>query len=524
MMLTTAATTTRAQALAVVLAVALATEASTAHADRLLFESYVGNRPAEAARIAPLIRTVFDRHGFTVDPLVLAMMFREHAYRPGLVASYFAETLKRTQQRAEDLFWNEKYLKVIEDLGNLIVAMRQNSLVFAKEPKYRDTALHALVFYALACGRQARVLADKPQDGAKFERLRDDTLAEIMRSYPSKVFTKKEFGDEGVKLLADARDQLNSIGRGRISIATTEQDALIYINEIAQGTGKAEVADLIPGVYRALIVTPSGEARQYEIEVTANQTSRLAEDWNIDSLLVLNSAYAGFKFPTEKEHSLEATLVHTLAQAHTNASIAATITITYTRGRFAVTGTSYDTSTGEILHSGHVELTGSPSNDTMLNRLAECLIASAGETCAEGVLPVSHPEFTPPPLPPAPKTEDPPVISEPQPPARIVVHKESAGIARRWPQWIAAGGSAAAFAVGGYGLYRYYGKCGQETGRCPTYYAYSDLAGFGGVGVGLVLGGVATYLFLHNSGKSGTSNITLAPRRGGAFIGWTAGF
>jgi hypothetical protein len=122
----------RGQALSLLLAAAFATEASTpAHADRFLFESYVGNRPAEAARIAPLIRTVFERHGFTVDPLVLTMMFREHAYRPGLVAPYFAETLKRTEQRAEEMFWNEKYLKIIED-PKPHRSTRQNSLVFAK--------------------------------------------------------------------------------------------------------------------------------------------------------------------------------------------------------------------------------------------------------------------------------------------------------------------------------------------------------------------------------------------------------
>src|SRR5512143_847469 len=102
----------------------LALGSRVAQADRLLFESSAGHRPAGAARIAPLIRSVFERHGFTVDPLVLAMYFREHAYRPGLVAPRFAETLKRAALRAEDDFSEEKYPKMVADLGNQILAMR----------------------------------------------------------------------------------------------------------------------------------------------------------------------------------------------------------------------------------------------------------------------------------------------------------------------------------------------------------------------------------------------------------------
>lgn len=363
-----------------------------AHAERLLFESYVGNRPAEAARIAPLIRSVFERHGFTVDPLVLAMYFREHAYRPGLVSPKLAEMLKRTERRAEDDFWDEKYLKVIDDLRNEILWMRQNPQVFAHEPKHRETALRVLVFYALACDHQARVLVDKPDEAAKFQRLRDDTMAEVIRSYPSKIITTKDFGEEGAKLFRKIRDQINQAGRGGISVTASDPDAVIYINEIVQGTAKVNAGDFVPGIYRVLIVMPTGEGRQYEVEVTANQTARLDVDWDIDSLLVLD-VWAGFKYLSEKEHAREATLVHVLAQKHTNANMAATVTVTSTRGRLTVIGTSYNTRSGKIFHSGSVELTGTPANDTMLNRLVDCLV---GEPCAEGVLPVSHPEYPPP--------------------------------------------------------------------------------------------------------------------------------
>jgi hypothetical protein len=477
--------------LASLLVVAMGSRA--AQADRLLFESHVGSRSADAARIAPLVRSVFERHGFTVDPLVLAMYLREHAYRPGLVAPRFAETLKRASLRAEDDFTDEKYTKMIEELGNLIISMRQNSVIFTREPKYREFALHVMVFYALACGRQARVLVDKPAEAAKFERLRDDTMAEVIRTFPSKIITSRSFGDEGEVLFLRIREQLNSAGRGRISIITSDPDDVICVDEIVRGTAKVNAGDFLPGVYRVLILAPTGEARQYELEVMANQTSRLVVDWGVDSLLVLDG-YAGFKYPTEKEHTREATLVHVLAQKHTNASMAATWTVTRAHGHLVVTGTSYDTRSGKILQSGSVELAGSPANDTMLNRLAGCLV---GELCAEGVLPVSHPEFTPPPPDPTPEPE----IAEPAPattPPTVLTSNSRASAraptSRSWPRWLAAGSSMAMLAVGGYAVYKGYTVCGWGQPDCKIDGTY-NVVGYTALDVGAALGALSIYWF-----------------------------
>lgn len=460
--------------------------APEARAERLLFESYVGNRPAEAARIAPLIRTIFERHGFTADPLVLAMYLRDHAYRPALASPRFAESLKRASLRAEDDFTDEKYAKMIEELGNQINLIRQNSLVFTREPKFRQFALSVMVFYALACGRQAKVLADKPDEAARLERLRDDTMAEVIRSFPTKIITPRDFGDEGEDLFLKTRDRVLQTGRGRIVVITSDLDAVIYINETVRGTAKVSAGDFVPGVYRVLILAPSGEARQYEVEVAANQTSRLVVDWDVDSLLVIDAGWVGFKYRSEKERAREATLVHVLSQAHTNANMAATVTVTRAHGHLAVVGTSYDTASGQILHSGSVELTGSPSNDTMLNRLADCLI---GAGCAEGVVPVSHPEYTPPPPDPAPifdidePTKKPPTVVTTATDARAPA---ATSPAHSWPKWIAAGSSAGLLAVSAYSIHKTYNLC-----TCSTY----SIVGYGALDVGVALGALSIYWF-----------------------------
>lgn len=484
---------TLSRSLALLLAFAIGPKA--AHADRLLFESYVGDRPADAARVIPLIRSVFERHGFTVDPLVLAMYFRDHAYRPGLVAPRFAETLKRAALRAEDDFSEEKYPKMVADLGNQILAMRQNPQIFTREPKHREFALRVLVFYALACGRQARALADKPDEAARLERLRDDTMAEVIRSFPSKIITSKDFGDEGEALFLRIRNQVNQLGRGRIAVTSSDPDAVIYINEIVHGTAKVNAGDFVPGIYRVLIQMPTGEARQYELEVTANQTSRLVVDWGIDSLITLDG-WVGFRYLTEKEHAREATLVQLLAQAHTNASMAATVTLRHTRGHLEVIGTSYDARSGKLLHSGSVELAGNPSNDTMLNRLVDCLM---GELCAEGVLPAGHPEYMPPPVPEIPETA-PTATPAPVLAALPATSNRAPVVAPSdpaWPKWLAAGSSAAMLAMGGYVLYEGNTVCGWGEPACKISPAY-PIVGYTALGVGLAICALSWYGFHEN--------------------------
>jgi hypothetical protein len=313
-------------------------------------------------------------------------------------------------------------------------------------------------------------------------------MAEVIRSYPSRVLTVRDFGETGEKHFLRVRDRLNLSGRGRISVTVSDPDGVIYVDEIVQGTAKMDAGDFVPGIYRVLVVMPAGEGRQYEIEVLPNQTSRLVVDWEVDALLVLD-IWAGFRYPTEKEHAREAELVHLLARKHTNADMAVTVTVTQTHGRISVVGTSYETRTGRILHSGSVELLGSPSNDAMLNRLATCL--TNGE-CAEGVLPVSHPEYTPPP--PDPEPVAPPPIAKP-PTALTATKADRETPSPDWPKWAAAGGSAALFAVGGLTLAKGNGLCGWGHPNCKVSPVY-DIVGYGAIDAAGALGALSLYWWL----------------------------
>ena len=493
-------------------------------ADGILFESYVGTRPAEADRIAMLVHAVFDRRGFIVDLPTLTRLFHEHAFRQGVVAPRFGEILRKQSLAGANDFSDGNFRRAADGLGKLITAMRQNALVVARDPKNRELALRALVYYALACGRLAEAQEAAPTEAERYARLRDDTMTEVIRSFPSKIITAKSFGEESELLFQRIRDQLNKAGRGKLSIAVSDPDAVIYINEIVQGTAKVEVGDLLPGVYRVLLQMSTGEARQYEVEVTANQVARLAVDWDVDSLFVVGD-WVGFKYPTEKEHAREAQLVSELAKKHSNAYVAATVTIARVRGRAAVTGTSYSVISGKLLRSGRVELTGTISDERALDHLVDYLMVHAA---VEGVTPVDHPEYI------APTTLEPehvaaPVEPAPAPPVveTAVTSPPPAPAPRRshtWPMWAAAGGAVTAFAIGGYALYRYYGPCGRQEDLCRTYVPYAGAEGYAALGAGVALSALSAYWFIRTTNAPNTTRVTMAPLRNGAVVGCAGSF
>jgi hypothetical protein len=499
---------------ALLVAAMLITGARRTRAERAVFESYVGNRPPEAERIMPFVRMVFDRRGFTVDPKVLATRLREHAYRPGISspkAAALGELLKRQSLAGENYFASGNFADAATELEKLLATLRQNPLTLALTPKHRELAMRALVFYALAKGRQAQAPDMRPDDVAATLRVRDGTMDELVRSFPSKVISARAFGEEAERLFLEARDRLNKAGRGSISIAVTDPDAVIYLNEIVRGTTKVDIGDIVPGIYRVLVQAPTGEARQYDVEVAANQVARLTIDWEMDSLIHIGS-WVGFPFPTEKEHTREALLIHQLMKNYAYAMLAATLTITRAHGHLAVIGTLYGVQKGRLLHSGIVELSGRPADDEkQLNLLVDCLM---GISSGDGVQAVPHPEYTP-----IPDSEPVDVFAV----ARPVTASESAAPGEdvsplptpaaephEVSKWLVTTGATVSLSVAAVGLYM------DDRDVKPI--------GYVALGAGAVLGGLAVYLFLDGSSDSRPSRITITPSRSELMAHWSTKF
>ncbi len=87
-------------------------------------------------------------------------------------------------------------------------------------------------------------------------------------------------------------------------------------------------------------------------------------------------------------------------------------------------------------------------------------------------------------------------------------------------KWVVATGAVAAIGTGVYFLsIDGKGTCSADAMACPEVYETRE-AGWGLVGGGVALGGIATYLFLKgsNSNKSSQTSVAATPVRGGGFV------
>lgn len=525
-----------ARLLATLLVVTLG--ASRAVAEQIAIESFVGQRSPDAERVMPLVRAVFDRHGFTVQPAVLTRLFRAHAFRPGLVASKFARELPGKTEDGVNAFVNEKFDDAARILGELIAGIRRSPLVIARDPKNHALAFQVLLFYALASGRQAEIalVANHREEAAQAVRRRDDAMTELIRSFPSKIVTGKEYGHEAEVLYKRNRGELDATGRGRLTVTVSDPDAVIYINEIVQGTAKIAVGDFVPGSYRVLVQLPTEESREYELEVIANQEARLDIDWGVDSMFGVG-AWVGFRYPTEKDHAREAQLVRRIARQHTNATVAVTLTVTRSHGRPAVVATAYDVATGRLVHSSMVEL-ASNHDEEAIDHLVDCITGTEGAMTE--CLAVEHPEYTPPP--PEPKLDDtPPALatsdhpsSRAAPGATSLISSTPGHVQPR----SGAGSSAGSYVLPAIGigagitsivigkyLERNVKPDPDPRAPQPKYlYSYPGIAMV--LGGGLVTIGACYWLFhtwrSSRHAPSASPSIAITPRS--AVVGWSTGF
>jgi hypothetical protein len=503
----------------VLLALLLATQgAGTARAERIAIESYVGKRPADADRVVRRIRTVFARHGFTVQPAALARLFRAHAFQPGVVSPSFAKRLQSNTEEGENAFMNEDFNGAAKILGALIEEMRRNPLVVARDPESRALAFRSLLSYALASGRQAVAAlasgdADRLDVARDAVRRRDAAMAELIRSFPARVLTTKEHGHEAELLYKRCLDELDSAGRGRLTVTVSDRNAVIYVNELAQGPARVALGGLPPGVYRVLVQLPTEEAREYDVEVTANQEARLDIDWDLDSMLVVNAAWVGFSYPTEQEHAFEARFVRDIVYQHTNATLAATVTVARSHGHPAIVGTIYAVKSGRLVRSSMAELTGKHDEEA-IEHLVGCLLAEQTSGC----LVVDHPEYTPPP---AASHDD--RLRSPQPSEpRAHVTPASPGepdSAYLWPG-IAIGAGIASAAIGGF----LQATTPDVEGTQPRHI-------YGNAGISLLVGGGLATLgglyWLYHEGTtrrdaSAAPIVAITPST--ALVGWRAVF
>ncbi len=523
---------------------------TSAHADRIAVEAYVGNRPPDADRVLAPIRPILERHGFVVAPDVLTKRFEAHVWRSGGARTAGPSIFKRIEDGIRE--FEDAKLSAASKLRAALDLARANPVAWANEPKYRDQVRRGLLYFALALNLSAKDARDRAsratgkrqaeyvQRVSNDERARDEAMDELLRNFSTFVVKADEFGVQAEALFLDASKRMRENGGGSIELDVDDPNVIVYVDE-AQQPRKTTIGNVVAGRHRVLVVA-AAESREYPLDVLPNRRSRVVVRWSLDSTLKLGS-WTGFVYASESDRQREQELFAALARASGAIDIAASITLK--ADATSLVGRSYDLRTGRALASCTLGV-GRSMDLEAAEQFARCL---AGEKevprGGPGDMAVTSRSTT---------TSPSSGVASPRPAAAALPRDASAedegadsgegddtsGSSPRWMVWTAFG-SVGVAAIGG-GLTAKFVLDGRAEGdkhdrvcavMCTSQQAKAIIADqdsanrrawiAAGVSGAAVVGGVVLFVLWHRSGSSSAKPIAQISV-GGASVGWSVEF
>lgn len=458
----------------------------------IVFESYDVRRPEIAELPVAALRNELTKFGYVATPSdVMADLGSQLAW-PAMTSKLTPKQLQMELEHAHAQWVNATdFGKAALMLSNAVTKALDNPALVVVDQTIRNNLQNALLDLALVSGKRARD-AKHVADVKKLQASSEDSMAEWIRTFSGAEITQKLQGPEAEKLYTRVRNERDKFGRGALAVTVDDPDVQLYVNEEFQPS-QHPITDLVPGRYRVLLMGPNSEdARLFKVEVVPNQTTHLDVQWALSSNLAVSTSSVGFVFTSATHHeasALACKLAHTTGHRDDGVVL---VSMELEGKQWKVTASLYEEATCQLLRYGYVVLGNPATKDT--GALARFI--TRGERAPDVVV-----------------TEEAPpsvfqkiasdrltrtaVLVKPAPPP-----EPGHGLA-----WALAGGSAAMFAVGGYGLY-----------------SNNGIVGYGALGVGVALGALATYSFMNEERPSKESHVTIAPLHAGAVVGWSGRF
>jgi hypothetical protein len=476
----------RVTVVAVAVAMLLPSVAQRAHANGIVFESYTGNRPPEMAAIMRPALAEFEARGFAAQPESVMRVLGDHAAQPGIENPDTSQD-KIAKQIAAGMsdFDNFDYASAAQRLSVALLAIHSNPALVVRNTDRQQIAA-ALIGLAVSLSRQG--------DHAGAEA----AIAEYMRTFPGMDVSRASFGPEAEKLYKAVKLSIDQQGRGALIISVNEPSVAIFVNEGYRGLGSYQNGDLLPGHYRVYL-QGKDVGRRYEVDVRANDQSRLDVDWSIDPVLNASHDWVGFLFATTGEHAKEGDYAIQIARKAGQDGYAVVLTSGEVEGTPAIVGHAYNIETGQLARAGMVALTGDQSTGDSMRTLARFL---SGDRAGPGVKVI----------------ED--RLAEPS--AQLHA-SEPRSSGRTWIKWASAPAAVGAAAASLY-LFSIDGKGTCSLDPCAKRYDSKP----GAIGTAALAGGLAAltvYLFIRDHREHRSSVLTtIEPLHGGVLAGFAVSF
>jgi hypothetical protein len=323
-----------------------------AHAGIPVFEAYVGPRPKKVAALAPFLAEL-ERvaANFLTSPRTIQEKFGVRLPLPGSDPRVTAAAFARTLDVADDTRVRQPPLEqLLPALRDAVEVAKSNPIFLVTDPSRRDVFRRVLLGYAIALKRSGNITGS------------GEAMAEWIRSFPDQVLTSTHDGSDAEQLYVDTRKALAKLGRGTLTVSLSDANLQLYVNEVIRRPG-GTIADLVPGIYRVLVLDRYNKARRYTVEVLANQDPVLNIDWAIDAALNLTATYAAFEFATTDELAQAGPTISRFVQTAMGAPGVVVVHMAKTDRGQQVIASIYVVSRPKPMRSASVALSGIPGED-----------------------------------------------------------------------------------------------------------------------------------------------------------------
>jgi hypothetical protein len=441
-----------------------------------VIESYVGQRPANASAIMAPLLDELEARGFAARPASVLPWLGGRAPRPGVLDhDRTAAEITQPADTGYEAYTRGKFAEAEAALRAALEQVHRNPALLALDTTNLNATFKILVGLALSQARRGDTTGSVA------------TMVELIRTFRGQPITRADYGPDAEQLYRAVWKQVQTMGRGQLSITVESDQAVIFVDGQIRGLGKATLVDLIPGVYRVFVQVPTTMGRQYALEVSANQRASLHVDWELDSTLWVTEPWIGFVFATEAERAKQAGFAGKLVRRWSDGELIAVVGMGRLQGKPSVTGSLYDLG-GNVVRSAAVAL------DDLLDATAEPRLRSLARFLDEGIAGEG--------------------VSEIQDAAPVPGSVRASDPQVRWVPTILVGAGAAAVVAGGVLV-----ALDQDPSMTGPYlYRNTAPAGIAVGSIGVAAASVGRWLWAAHCGRTAAPLLAIGPS--GGFLGW----
>jgi len=484
---------------------------ASAHAEGIVLETFVGQRPDEVTRLlAPFHEELAKRDFATGD--AAGRKYEAAISRPALTKEGLPADFEAAVERGHKAWVAGRFDEAMSILGPLVDGAHANPGAFAQNQPLREKLLKALVALALSQQRKGDVGSAK------------STLGEVLRSFPDTQLSRAQYGPDAFQLYEQVRRTNAEKGRGSITVKAPSDNAVVFINERYENMGTLTKGDLVPGEYRVFVQVAKQPSRAHRVTVRAKEDATVAINMPFDVALRTGPGWTGFVFANLSEREKNEFKYALAFAREISAKALIIVGVTGSGSNRALTGALIDLASGKEIRRASVALDPAPTADRV-RTLAKFL---GGDEPTEGIKVQVRED------PPAPRTSE-----QHGQPTETPEEPTPAASPKTWMKWtgIAAigvgligGGLAIKFALDS----KSYGDEIRE--RCMTACSGAEVMALqdkqstanrntiisGIVGGVAVVSGVTFLLLWRHSARS--APMAIAPTRNGAMAVFTFSF